>query len=278
MILMRILVKNRDGDTDGYVESDANILAEIPSQKNRKKLGTKAADRRSWMAPEISGGESAKGDTWSLGIALEELALRQVLPHTQSPRQQTQPLPQSQAPPQSLSPSQSLQKSKYSDDFRDFLTKCFVLNPVDRQSATDLLKHPFVSGCTFSSSVEILKNIQNDISSIPTTGLELSVNSLPTTTAVTPAKVPAVTPPPPPLQLGVDVSTFSTDEELIRGMIHTHLEKEMTNFTNKIVRPLKQQNIALHTVLQAVVKQNTTLLDEVTKLKEEIRELRKKKE
>lgn len=102
-----------------------------------------------WMAPEVilnnKGGHSFKADIWSLGCCLYEL-------FTGKPPLQNQFSPMSALRQISRCCSDAdfaklieLDALEVSDDFRDILKHCFVVDPDSRVLATRLLKHKFIT-------------------------------------------------------------------------------------------------------------------------------------
>ncbi|KAK3870832.1 hypothetical protein Pcinc_023976 [Petrolisthes cinctipes] len=98
-----------------------------------------------WLAPEVILCETFidakydyKADVWSLGISLIEFAQMDPPNHEISPVRVMLKIQKSD-PPKLDYPS------KYSKEFNDFISKCLVKDPSQRPSATDLLKHPFIS-------------------------------------------------------------------------------------------------------------------------------------
>ncbi|GFO41039.1 serine/threonine-protein kinase 10 [Plakobranchus ocellatus] len=97
-----------------------------------------------WMAPEVIMCESFKdtpydfkADIWSLGITLIEFA--QIEP----PNKEMHPMRvlikiQKSDPPNFDRPS------RWSKNFKDFVSKCLVKNPDARATAHELLQHPFI--------------------------------------------------------------------------------------------------------------------------------------
>ncbi|EGV63102.1 hypothetical protein PSN45_004632 [Yamadazyma tenuis] len=116
-----------------------------------------------WMAPEVilnnNGGHNSKADMWSLGCCLYELF-------------QGKPPLQNQYPPmkalryisrcikdEDFAQLIDLDSLQISDNFRDFLSKCFIIDPKERFSASKLLKHKFITKNT-TSSVEQQKLVK----------------------------------------------------------------------------------------------------------------------
>eukprot|EP01116_Phalansterium_solitarium_P023616 TRINITY_DN837_c0_g1_i1.p1 TRINITY_DN837_c0_g1~~TRINITY_DN837_c0_g1_i1.p1 ORF type:complete len:652 (-),score=280.83 TRINITY_DN837_c0_g1_i1:241-2196(-) len=104
-----------------------------------------------WMAPEVISGAAydEKADIWSLGIMAMEMAegeppYMDCLPLRALFLITTQGIPDLKHP------------DKYSGDFRDFLRVCLHVDPLQRPSASELLKHPFLQhGCSPSEIVRI---------------------------------------------------------------------------------------------------------------------------
>ena len=114
-----------------------------------------------WMAPEViqsSGtggfdgpsGYDEKADIWSLGITAIEAATGSA-PHAHlHPMRALFVIPQS-APPE-LPYTENNEDNEedggvtynFSEEFRDFVEQCVKMNPEERPSAEDLLKHPFL--------------------------------------------------------------------------------------------------------------------------------------
>ncbi|ABN67070.2 predicted protein [Scheffersomyces stipitis CBS 6054] len=102
-----------------------------------------------WMAPEVivnnNGGHSFKADIWSLGCCAYEIF-------------NGKPPLQNQYPPMKALGQIGrchkdtdfvglieLDKMNISNHFKDFLSKCFIVDPRDRYSATKLLNHKFIT-------------------------------------------------------------------------------------------------------------------------------------
>lgn len=115
-----------------------------------------------WMAPEVilnnNGGHSFKADIWSLGCCAYEMI-------TGKPPLQSQYTP--------MKALRQISKCLENDDFldlidlknlnissslRDFLTKCFLIDPKQRYTATKLLNHEFIT--KYSKTDEKMKLIK----------------------------------------------------------------------------------------------------------------------
>ncbi|KAG2224361.1 hypothetical protein INT45_006761, partial [Circinella minor] len=105
-----------------------------------------------WMAPEVVKGSSysAKIDIWSLGCTVIEmltgkkpwLDLNMLAALYSLGKYQAPPLPE-----------------EVSDEAKDFLNQCFIINPDDRPTAADLLLHPFVRQNPSFKFREYMKNL-----------------------------------------------------------------------------------------------------------------------
>jgi serine/threonine protein kinase len=99
-----------------------------------------------WMAPEIISNKNGKApydervDIWSLGITCIELAEREPPLSEVHPMRALMQIPIRDPP--------HLQNTKkWSKEFQDFVHECLVKDPKKRQTAADLLQHPFVASC-----------------------------------------------------------------------------------------------------------------------------------
>lgn len=126
--------------------TDFGVLTQLSSNFSRRNttVGTPY-----WMAPEVilnnHGGHSYKADIWSLGCCAYEM-------YTGKP-----PLQSNFPPMKALRQISRCHKSEdyinliglldllMLDLFKDFLLKCFIMNPKERWSASRLLKHEFIT-------------------------------------------------------------------------------------------------------------------------------------
>ncbi|KAL1432194.1 hypothetical protein MTO96_013524 [Rhipicephalus appendiculatus] len=100
-----------------------------------------------WMAPEVVLCETYrdnpydyKADIWSLGITLIEFAQMEPPNNEMNPMRVLLKI-------QKSDPPTLAQPSKWSKEFRDFLTLCLTKDPNQRPTSEELLKHPFVASC-----------------------------------------------------------------------------------------------------------------------------------
>lgn len=108
------------------------------------------------MAPEVVLCETFrdnpydfKVDIWSLGITLIELAQMEPPNHEMSPMRVLLKI-------QKSDPPKLEQPSKWSKTFNDFITQALIKDPVQRPTADNLLKHPFVNGNIYSKPIRDL--------------------------------------------------------------------------------------------------------------------------
>ncbi|XP_045506048.1 serine/threonine-protein kinase 10-like isoform X2 [Colias croceus] len=99
-----------------------------------------------WMAPEVVLCETFrdnpydfKVDIWSLGITLIEFAQMEPPNHEMTPMRVLLKIQKSEPPALD-------QPSRWSKHFNDFISKALVKDPEKRPTASELLKHDFVSG------------------------------------------------------------------------------------------------------------------------------------
>jgi len=114
----------------GVSKELANTLA-----KSKTVIGTPY-----WMAPEVftekKTGYDAKADIWSLGITAIECAIGEPPHSSVHPMRAIFLIPKSPPP--------TLGEGDWSSEFKDFVAKCLVKDPVARPTATELLQHPFI--------------------------------------------------------------------------------------------------------------------------------------
>jgi serine/threonine protein kinase len=129
--------------------ADFGFCAELSTGEKRKSVvGTPY-----WMAPEVIRGidYDIKVDIWSTGIMALELADGEP-PLMELPPLRALFIIATQASPQLREPH------KWSNEFRDFLSRCLQKDPSLRATADELLQHPFIQkACSTSFLVEMLK-------------------------------------------------------------------------------------------------------------------------
>lgn len=102
-----------------------------------------------WMAPEVilnnKGGHSYKADIWSLGCCAYELFNGKPPLQTQFPPMKALRQISRCTRNNDFTDLIGLDDLEISDTLKDFLTKCFIVDPKERFSATKLLKHNFIT-------------------------------------------------------------------------------------------------------------------------------------
>ncbi|KAM3955298.1 LOW QUALITY PROTEIN: sterile20-like kinase [Aphomia sociella] len=135
-----------------------NVLATMPGGVKLADFGVSAKNKWTlqkhdtfigtpyWMAPEVVLCETFrdnpydfKVDIWSLGITLIEFAQIEPPNHEMTPMRVLLKIQKSDPPTLE-------QPSKWSKSFNDFIAKALVKDPEKRPTASELLKHEFVSG------------------------------------------------------------------------------------------------------------------------------------
>ena len=115
---------------------------ESAEAKRRSVVGTTY-----WMAPEVIKAENYdyKVDVWSLGMMVMEMFEGQP-PYMDEPSTMRALflIVSKGRPPYK-------DEAAMSDDIKDFIAKCTMMNPNDRPSTAELLDHPFLTkACEFS--------------------------------------------------------------------------------------------------------------------------------
>jgi len=108
------------------------------------------------MAPELIRGErkyTTKVDIWSFGIFAMEMADGDP-PYINETQQKVIFNIVKKSPPPI--------KARWSEDFRDFVTKCLTKSPTERPTAHELLKHPFLSAAN-THQLEFVETIRGFI-------------------------------------------------------------------------------------------------------------------
>jgi len=122
---------------DGSVKlADFGYAAQLTQQKQKRNtiVGTPY-----WMAPELIRGQNydQKVDLWSLGIMIMEMAEGEP-PYMEFPPLRALFLITTKGIPDLKEPS------KWSNEMKNFLSKCLEKDPEARPDATEMLKHPFM--------------------------------------------------------------------------------------------------------------------------------------
>ncbi|NWR03329.1 PAK3 kinase, partial [Paradoxornis webbianus] len=132
--------------TDGSVKlADIGLFAQLLPEQSRQ---SSVARTSGCMAPEIKAGQlyGPKGDIWSFGITVIEMVERK-LPYWN----ETSVLPELLIDTER---KLKLQQPKlFSSFLHDFLSCCLQTDEVQRWSAKELLKHPFVTLAEPASSL-----------------------------------------------------------------------------------------------------------------------------
>lgn len=125
---------------DGNVKlGDFGYAAQLTAEQDKR---TTVVGTPSWMAPELVIGSryDEKVDIWSLGIVLLEMA------EGEPPNLRENPMKAlyltANGPPPSLS-----DKTRWSQEFNAFVTRCLIKDPLQRPGAEALLGDPFIQMC-----------------------------------------------------------------------------------------------------------------------------------
>lgn len=115
--------------------ADFGVAAQLTNIKSQRMtfVGTPY-----WMAPEViqEAGYDFKADIWSLGITAMELVNGEPPNADLHPMKALFHIPKAPAP--------RLDASKFSRDFRGFVSACLVKDADQRPTARDLLQHRFI--------------------------------------------------------------------------------------------------------------------------------------
>lgn len=127
------------GDDGSVKLADFGYAAQLTKQKDKRNtiVGTPY-----WMAPELIRGQNydQKVDIWSLGIMAMEMAEGEP-PYMEFPPLRALFLITTKGIPDLKEPE------KWSNEMKDFLSKCLEKDPALRPDANELLKHPFFKKC-----------------------------------------------------------------------------------------------------------------------------------
>jgi p21-activated kinase 1 len=121
--------------------------------KRRSVVGTPY-----WMAPEVVRAQEYDSliDVWSLGVMALEMANGEV-PRLEHPPIKALFVITTSPPPELDDPD------AWSDNFRDFLSKCLVKDVSQRATCAELLRHPFISSaCTLDFLGPLLSKIRRE--------------------------------------------------------------------------------------------------------------------
>eukprot|EP01091_Cochliopodium_minus_P012088 TRINITY_DN3588_c0_g1_i2.p1 TRINITY_DN3588_c0_g1~~TRINITY_DN3588_c0_g1_i2.p1 ORF type:complete len:481 (-),score=124.74 TRINITY_DN3588_c0_g1_i2:480-1922(-) len=140
--------------------SDFGHAAQLTDEVQKRKtvVGTPY-----WMAPELIVGEDygEKVDIWSLGIMMFEM-INGVPPYMDLPPLQALFKISNEEVPKLENPQ------KYSEELKDFMSKCLQKESSKRYNAEQLLKHPFLKkSCSPNDLIEIFKRVEKAKGSHP---------------------------------------------------------------------------------------------------------------
>lgn len=163
--------------------ADFGVARELNAQKRRFSV----VGSPYWMAPEVitakeGGLYNEKADIWSLGITAIELAKGLPPRASEKPMKVLVSIPTS--PPPKL-------EGPFSASFKDFVSQCIKVNPIERPSAKDLLNHPFITQSIDANTlVNILERHKKWLESNPPKSENVDPQNGPTSGAIT--AVPAL--------------------------------------------------------------------------------------
>lgn len=122
---------------DGQVKiADFGFAAQLTTKENKRNtvIGTPF-----WMAPEVCRGMDydAKVDVWSTGVLAIECA-EGAPPLLHETQMKAMFIIATEGPPKLKEPKE------WTEDFHDFISRCTKIDPAERASAAEMLKHPFL--------------------------------------------------------------------------------------------------------------------------------------
>lgn len=122
---------------DGQVKiADFGFAAQLTTKENKRNtvIGTPF-----WMAPEVCRGMDydAKVDVWSTGVLAIECA-EGAPPLLHETQMKAMFIIATEGPPKLKDPK------VWTEDFHDFISQCTKINPSERATAAEMLKHPFL--------------------------------------------------------------------------------------------------------------------------------------
>lgn len=121
----------------GHVKiADFGFAAQLTTKENKRNtvIGTPF-----WMAPEVCRGHDydAKVDVWSTGVLAIECA-EGAPPLLHETQMKAMFIIATEGPPKLKHPAE------WTHDFHDFIAKCTMIDPAERATAAEMLKHPFL--------------------------------------------------------------------------------------------------------------------------------------
>ncbi|CAN8065410.1 unnamed protein product [Agarophyton chilense] len=122
---------------DGQVKiADFGFAAQLTAKENKRNtvIGTPF-----WMAPEVCRGleYDSKVDVWSTGVLAIECA-EGAPPLLHETQMKAMFLIATKGPPRLKRPEE------WTSDFHDFIARCTAINPEQRATASEMLRHPFL--------------------------------------------------------------------------------------------------------------------------------------
>ena len=150
-------------NTNGQVKlTDFGVSTQLSSNFSRRNttVGTPY-----WMAPEVilndNGGHNNKADIWSLGCCCFELFTGKPPLQVDYPPMKALRFISRCHRNEDFVKLIGLRDISMSSGFRDFLTKCFVVDPKERSGASNLLNHKWINKTNTIPEPEQLKRIKS---------------------------------------------------------------------------------------------------------------------